>query len=250
MKAIIDGQVNLYGLIRAFRPGAELCIKPTMRCNLACWYCSAEHSGSACWVNPAPDRPVADWVHQFESEIIRRYDWLIRQVFISGGEPFLYKDIVPLLDWLTRGKGFCVYVVSNLMIPPPAGLRKNRRVKIRASLHEDAYEAFGEDSAKRMFEDNLRDYRKLFLVHHLEFDETFRPLPAIHGSAYRAKIERETTNKRTIDVYGPDGTLYEHDAEPNKGKYDKWRAECEGVTANPLRKLIMKRRAGIEKANG
>ena len=135
MQAIIGGRVNWYGLIRAARRGTEIVIKPTLRCNLACDYCTAEHAGAACWAMPADDRPAFAWFEQFQQEIFPRHG-RIRQIVVSGGEPLLYDEIVPLVRYLAVSRGIPTYIFSNLMLGTLWSLGPSRRVKIKATFHE------------------------------------------------------------------------------------------------------------------
>ena len=56
-----NGKFNTYGLLRMFKRGTDILIKPTLRCNLACDYCGCEVPGASCYMFPAEDRSLAFW---------------------------------------------------------------------------------------------------------------------------------------------------------------------------------------------
>ncbi len=223
MKIISNGRLNIYGLCRLFRAGNDVVIKPTLNCNLACWYCAAEMAGTACWVNPGKEMSCFDWLCILEKHE-QKYG-KIRQVGISGGEPFMYKDILILLNALTA-KGYLVYICSNLLLRRGLELSKSNKIKISSTYH---------GIKKEVFERNLKDYSKKFFVISQELDETWTK--DSNFNLRKLKLAEEA-NQRFVDTYGPDGTFYKKDEKPNKKKYDEWRNECIGQVANPHREKL------------
>lgn len=227
-----NGKFNMYGLIRMFKQGADILIKPTLRCNLACDYCGCEVPGASCYMSPAPDKPLKFWQDRFTNDIERRYK--IRQVTISGGEPFLYKEIVGLTEWLV-GRGYLVYFFSNLTTTRGLKIKSSNRIKILATLHKDAVARGFKDT----FYMNLKSYSRKFYVIKQELVDD---LPAV-GTNENLKelVAEDESNHRTYDSWGPNGEFYAADKGPDKPKYDAWRRELQNVKefANPNRERLI-----------
>lgn len=228
MKAFSHGKFNWYGLIRLFKRGTDIAIKPTLTCNLGCSYCGAEMPGSSCWVNPGTELSMLEWLRLLDS-----YDKItkIRQICITGGECGLYPTVSILIDCLVA-KGYMIYIFTNLvsiaqfkMISPSS----RSRVKFKATLHE------GVDRAK--FAQNLKWMSERFFVINQELDPTWtygNDLDSMHRKMKFA----EDQNRLECDLFGPDGTLYPRDEKSDKAKYDTWRKDRSGMVANPHREKI------------
>lgn len=86
---------NFYGIRKLFRRGIRLYLLPTFRCNLDCSYCSNDLLIGR--------RPVStelyfdDW-----RKILSNFPLKIREIVITGGEPFLYRQIAELIDYCTN----------------------------------------------------------------------------------------------------------------------------------------------------
>lgn len=210
--------------------------------------CSSEMPGSACWVEPGLEQDAVDWIKQFEEEIKPRYGGKIRQVGISGGEPFMYAEIVRLVDWFSVQRGLKVCIYSNLMVPLPKGFETwgfNPNVMIRATYHADSARIYGGSKSLEMFARNLAEYREHFVVYHQELDPTWTEFegkrdPTFWGSLFRKLRKSEDQNRLPADLYGPDGSYYPRDEETNMAKYDAWRKECAGKVANPFRERLLR----------
>ena len=217
-----NGKFNWYGILRLFKRGHSIVIKPTLKCNLSCEYCGAEMAGGACWIEPGKELHWLEWV-----DIISDYEkkhGKVKQVGISGGEPFLYNHLSALMFHLSNEKRKLVYILSN-MTAPSMWVPYSNRVKILATYHKGA-------SAKR-FKKCLNYCSERVFVVHQELPHTW---PTIPGSMYRDEKFNGEINKLDFDMFGPDGTFYPKDKRENKEKYDKSRKEKQGITANPYRK--------------
>ncbi len=232
MRIRSNGKFNWHGLLRLFKRGNYISIAPTLSCNLKCSYCSAEWEGSSCWINPTEEIGVLGWM-----SIINNYEkenGKIKQINITGGEPFLYEDISSLVECLINKKIF-VYIFSNLTAPYVYIPRSNY-VKIKATYHQNA--------SINSFIRNLKLYSQYVFVitqellftwsGNPEFDKS--AIPTIPGSTYKKEKFTEELNYLGVDKFAPNGKMYPKDKKENKTKYNKLRSKKKGLTANPIRK--------------
>jgi organic radical activating enzyme len=119
--------------IRKWWQGTNVTIFVTYRCNLLCSYCSL--------LDPVPGkRPESkielspeEWV-----EKIRVFPVNVRDVYITGGEPTLYRGLEFLVNNLL-GRGYRVLVFTNLRKSLPFEFcTPSRRFKIQATYHKCA----------------------------------------------------------------------------------------------------------------
>ena len=92
-----------------FTRGASVCTILTMRCPLKCDQCPMYmYNGK---VKKYEESTFEEW-----KGFYKRFPQWIHQVYLSGGEPTLYKDFAKLANWLlSQGKHVCVF--SNLWRP-------------------------------------------------------------------------------------------------------------------------------------
>lgn len=88
-----------------FSRGVRATVVTTTRCNLHCDYCPMFLYGE---VRRYEESTFEEWKVWFE-----RFPYWISQIYVSGGEPSLYKDIVPLVNWLVE-RGHHVTIFTNL----------------------------------------------------------------------------------------------------------------------------------------
>jgi len=136
--------------------GLSVSLNPTTRCNLKCNYCV-----SSIFLGEAPifknELTAKQWL-----EILLNYKPKIKFVVISGGEPSIYKDIVPLVDGLTKNK-IAVRILTNLTSRRLLGVDNNPYVRFYTTLH------YGFVDLDKFLE-NLRLYKNKFLVSVNEFE--------------------------------------------------------------------------------
>ena len=87
-----DGQVRIY---------------PTLRCNLRCPYCVNQYVDNGAHIGDYAECPAEEW-----GRIIRH---LGRDVVITGGEPFLYRELEALIAEIPAALQVTLY--TNLMVP-------------------------------------------------------------------------------------------------------------------------------------
>lgn len=112
-----------------FTRGLECCAVLTHRCNYHCKNCPMFIYGEP---RKAEECSFEEWKSWFE-----RFPFWLSLVYISGGETSLYKDIVPLVNWLVE-RGHRVVVYTNLMhIENFDGIKNHWRVRFCATFHEE-----------------------------------------------------------------------------------------------------------------
>lgn len=170
-----------YELYKKLKGGKTITIKPTVRCNLDCDYCSME------WLERKKFKEVGymEWVR-----LIEKIKPTV--VNISGGEPMLYNDITDLINGLVKRK-YLISIVSNLTVYRE--LKKSWRIVFYATYHKQAPLEF--------FKFRLSGYRKRFHVSVWEFGEQM-----IKGS--KKKKLKTKPNMEKVEVYAPDLTKYDN----------------------------------------
>lgn len=122
-----------YGKRKLFKRGITVSATLLNRCNLSCDYCSLKNFGD---VRPQdPELKTAEqWIKFIETFPIK-----IREVYITGGEPSLFKGIDYLCNYLID-EGYFVTVFSNLTSPARIfnNVKKSARFKISATYHSRA----------------------------------------------------------------------------------------------------------------
>ncbi len=184
-----------FGVLKRMRLGIRIYAVVTYRCNLDCSYCGNKVLG----VRPRMEEiGWGKWARLIDSFPAR-----VREVVISGGEPFLYQDIGKLINHLTdRGK--FVTIFSNLeMLTKKLGIRPSYRIRIGASLHES------QDRARFM-----KAYRENRGIYRIDYDILGDKTKHIGLTTRMKKIE--TVEDLKADecwdeprfIYVPNGDLY------------------------------------------
>lgn len=119
---------NLYGLRKRFHEGIRLYVMPTFECTLDCAYCSTKMiSGKL------PEFTGTSFDHLIYE--INNFFLPVREVVISGGEPFLYDRIDELINFLTSK--FFVTVQSNASILRNIeNIRQTSKLLFSCSYHQ------------------------------------------------------------------------------------------------------------------
>ncbi len=80
----------------------------TSGCNLRCWFCDTPY---ASWRPEGHDMSIDEIVAQVE-------EWDTRHVVVTGGEPMLYAELIPLCDALQRiGRHVTIETAGTLYLP-------------------------------------------------------------------------------------------------------------------------------------
>jgi 7-carboxy-7-deazaguanine synthase len=80
----------------------------TSGCNLRCWFCDTPYTS---WRPEGSDMPVDEIVAQVE-------EWDSRHVVITGGEPMLFAELIPLCDRLRAiGRHITIETAGTLYLP-------------------------------------------------------------------------------------------------------------------------------------
>jgi len=118
-----------YGLSKLFKRGITIGMLPTYKCNLDCEYCSNKFGRAGNKFDSLEITPD-DWYRLLSSFPVK-----IRELHITGGEPFIYKEIEDLILKMLS-LGFHVSLNSNLLIKKNLSMVKSDRFRIEATLHD------------------------------------------------------------------------------------------------------------------
>jgi 7-carboxy-7-deazaguanine synthase len=93
--------------------GAASVFVRTSGCNLRCWFCDTPYTS---WQPEGRDMPVDEIVAHVE-------EWDTQHVVITGGEPMLYAELIPLCDQLRGiGRHVTVETAGTLYLPAACDL--------------------------------------------------------------------------------------------------------------------------------
>ena len=112
-----------------FKKGIAIDIIPTTRCNYKCSYCPMFLHGE---VKRYEECSFEEW-----KTFINRMQHWVSVYYISGGEPGLYKDIVPLTNYLIE-RGHKVIIMTNLSYPQRfGGIKPHWRLMFMPTYHPE-----------------------------------------------------------------------------------------------------------------
>ena len=151
-----------------------------MKCNLHCSYCCVELE--------IKKRPKFEEVgYKKWLEYVDGIPFRLGIINISGGEPFLYPEIIPLVHGLID-RGHLVRIPSNLLLTEGLAIGKTNRCMILATYH---------GVNRNRFIKNLKEYKKIMKVAVREFKNTYQSIP---GSRLKRMEEEDSRNDRIITV--------------------------------------------------
>jgi radical SAM protein with 4Fe4S-binding SPASM domain len=178
----------------------------TERCNLRCLHCYQEQYTSQSEFSPAQLKKVAD-----EIDItLEKWD-MTGRIALTGGEPFLKKELIPLMDYLERKKRIWkIGILTNGTLIDEEIVDKLKSLQklysIQISLDGASEETNDFIRGKGAYEKALDSFRLLhkkgirtrlmFTVH----KKNFRDVPALIDLAVREKI-----GALTIERLVPEG---------------------------------------------
>lgn len=113
----------------AFSRGARCTLVTTIKCPYRCSYCPMFIYGDP---KKYDECSFEEW-----KVFLDRYPIWISAMYISGGEPSLYKDIVPLINYLID-RGHHVLLQTNLYKAENfIGIKPHKRLIFMATFHEE-----------------------------------------------------------------------------------------------------------------
>ena len=113
---------------RWFSRGVRATIVTTTRCPLSCDYCPMYIYGM---VKRYDESTFEEWKVWLD-----RFPYWVSHFYVSGGEPSLYKDIVPLVNYLIE-RGHHVTVFTNLWkIENFDGIKPHWRLLFQPTFHK------------------------------------------------------------------------------------------------------------------
>lgn len=125
----------------------------TNRCPLKCEYCPMYIREGVGNQNIPKESTFEEW-----KTFLKRYPNHIRELYVSGGEPTIYKDIVPLVNWLIWEYKTYVIIFTNLWKPEAfEGIRPHRRLMFMPTFH-------GSYDKWERYEKALNKIKKKYLV--------------------------------------------------------------------------------------
>lgn len=136
--------------LQKIKYGISVGVNPTTRCNLDCDYCA-----SSIFLGEHPvfkkELNVQQWLI-----ILLNHKPRINIITISGGEPAIYRDIVPLVNYLAKMK-IAVRILTNLTSKRLLEIDKSPYVRIYTTFH------YGYANMDKFME-NLKLYKEKFVV--------------------------------------------------------------------------------------
>lgn len=172
--------------LRMKRNRVRASIIVTNRCPLICDYCPMYIREGLGKQNVPDECSFEEW-----KTFLERYPNHIDELYVSGGEPTLYKDLVPLVNWLVQDYKTHVLIFSNLWKPEAfEGIKPHKRLIFMPTFHStDKWERYGKAlkmikrykvNSQQLFENehNLTRIKEFFTLDYFEYMDnnlTFPP---------------------------------------------------------------------------
>lgn len=188
----------------------------TLRCNLNCEFCVNNHVDGG--------KNLTNYSLLKASEWIRIFNTLGRDVVITGGEPFLYKELRDVVQRVNQNLEITIY--SNLTVPIKGdalwlkrkglsiygsyhplysdnnafleNIKRLKELKVKFSIH--AIDVMGKEKLEQLCKENLGDE-----IPDITIDEDQRE---IYDCASKASRKKVRCNRKMI-LIAPDGNRYQ-----------------------------------------
>ena len=132
IKNYTNMRLKLYGKTLMFKRGLTVNLNITFRCNLKCPYCNNLFSSGE--VPKTTDSTFEEWKDFFDRWPYKYAK--VREIAILGGEPALYDDLVPVVNYLLN-RGFHVKIYTNLTkIDKYKQIKPSHHFRLTASYHK------------------------------------------------------------------------------------------------------------------
>jgi len=199
-----------YELRKKIKRGEDITIRPTMRCNLDCVYCSAAIPTGK--MPRFPEKTADQWIDYLDNFPLK-----IREITFSGGEPFIYKEISELINGLLE-KGYSIRILTNLTHFPKV-IKKSNRLMIRASYHKTEMT----EKQKQRFKQTYYANKDKYLIKIVEYGQ--KEFPEAHIRTM-FKHKSDMSNKNAIAI-APDFQVFHScvslfEAEQQNQLYNTW----------------------------
>ena len=199
-----EGEIKMrYGITKFFKRGVSIGVFPTYVCNLDCVYCANKYGRKGNKFDSGQITPE-DWYR-----LISHFPVKIRELYITGGEPFLYPYIQDLILILLP-LGIHITLNTNLLIKIPLDKVKSDRFRIEATLHDHRNKA-----RSKIFWENYDYYKQWVRVDVDIFSEKRIRRNPLTGISY--KLLMDPKNPTCLDMkrfkFTPDGRLWTSDRE-------------------------------------
>lgn len=123
----------IWELVKLFSRKRTLNIKPTMRCNLDCYYCAVNLASIYYPVDYDTPRTYAEQTPEWWIKLIKRAKPSV--ICISGGEPGLYRGLHKIVNYAIENN-ILVQILTNLTrVDEYKLIKKSWRVYLLFTLH-------------------------------------------------------------------------------------------------------------------
>jgi len=177
------------------RRGVTLNIVQSWKCNLSCDYCSWRIGTDG---YPSDRRGGRKFTTKQWRWFVNEFPVKVRVIHVTGGEPTISDVTLDFIDWCL-GRGFLVYVITNLTNDNLLRVRKSWRLRIEATCHAGCDEAKWLARLKRVG-------KKHRGIHVKELGGKRLPLPSDQKGW--DTIPLLWSPKRDRFMVGPDGCMF------------------------------------------
>ena len=165
-----------------------IAIKPTIKCNLNCWYCSVVNAKKYYKVDYKTPPDYIERTPEYWMKVIKRVKPDL--ITFTGGEPGLYKGLAAVVNYAVK-QGCLIQILSNLTVLDEfLRINKTWRVYFIHTVHP-GQSLNGHKEISKYFHVTKRILKK----------------PPDKSKHERQLIEWKDTKYRLM--YAPDGTLYD-----------------------------------------
>lgn len=179
----------LWEIAKLFKGKKYIAIKPTIKCNLKCTYCSVIQASKLYGVDYPSPPAYKEMTPEYWMKVIKRVKPDL--ITFTGGEPGLYKGLADIVNYAVR-KGCLVQILSNLTV-----LDEFKKIKPSWRVY------FMHTAHAHTKPENVKELSKTYHV-------TVRVLkdkPVKNSRHEKPIITWKDTTYRLM--YAPDGSLYD-----------------------------------------